>query len=246
MNTLAWLDDSTPLPHPGNALPDGLLAVGGNLSLARLTEAYSMGVFPWFNEGDPILWWSPDPRMVLKCTDFTASHSLRKKLRQVARLELNPHARIRIKLNTAFNQVIQACAAPRTTQQGTWISPDIQAAYLAWHQAGHVHSIETWIDGQLMGGLYGVSLGRFFFGESMFSRSTDASKLALAYLVGYLSRHGIEHIDCQQQTGHLASLGAQPIKRIDFLRLLEPAIQLPSPAWGSGQLLESGTLAIDR
>jgi len=242
LNPLAWLDDDTPLPHPSQALPEGLLAVGGNLSIERLTEAYSKGIFPWFNEGDPILWWSPDPRMVLECADFQASHSLRKRLRQVARRELDEDAPVRIRVNTAFSQVMRACAEPRDGQAGTWISPHIRAAYYAWHRAGRVHSVETWINGKLAGGLYGVCLGRFFFGESMFSRASDASKLALAYLVGFLARNGIARIDCQQQTSHLASLGARPVSRARFLEMLQEALGHPSPAWCSGQLLADGQL----
>lgn len=243
MARLIWLDESSPLPHPDNALPEGLLAAGGGLSIARLTEAYSKGIFPWFNEGEPVLWWSPDPRMVLTCADFKVSHSLGKKLRQVGRNERTRDAGIRIMTDTAFAQVIAACAAPRTTQPGTWISPAIQSAYLAWHHAGHAHSVETWIDGKLMGGIYGVNLGGFFFGESMFSRASNASKLALAYLVTFLRARGIPHIDCQQQTGHLASLGAVPISRKHFLALLEQGLKVDPPTWRPGQILLSGELA---
>ena len=243
MKTLAWLEGDVPLPPPDQAFDDGLLAAGGELTLARLTEAYSKGIFPWYNEGDPVLWWSPHPRMVLRCADFKTSHSLQKKLRQLARHEQEAGARIQIRLNTAFPQVMQACAEPRLHQNGTWISREIQEAYFQWHKAGRVHSIETWIDGELAGGLYGVSLGRFFFGESMFSRASDASKLALAYLVAYLARHGVAHIDCQQQTRHLASLGAAPLPRAQFLALLEQALRHAAPPWGQGQLLQSGELA---
>lgn len=243
MASLIWLDNAAPFPHPDSALPEGLLAAGAQLSVPRLTEAYSQGIFPWFNEGDPILWWSPDPRMVLACENFKISHSLGKKLRQTARAEQSPDARIRITTDTAFAEVIAACAAPRDTQRETWISPAIQAAYFAWHKAGSVHSVETWIDGQLAGGLYGVCLGRFFFGESMFSRSSDASKLALAYLVDFLLARGIRHIDCQQQTGHLSSLGAQPMPRSDFLALLDTALSHQAPDWTPGQILQSGRLA---
>jgi leucyl/phenylalanyl-tRNA--protein transferase len=231
------------LPHPSLALPDGLLAVGGDLSIARLTEAYSKGIFTWFNEGDPVLWWSLDPRMVLPCAEFSPSHSLRKKLRQLGRDETTSHASVQIRVDTAFADVMAACAAPRSTQAGTWISPDIQAAYFDWHQAGQVHSVETWMDGQLVGGLYGVSLGGIFCGESMFSLISDASKLALAYLVRFLIRNNVRRIDCQQQTRHLASLGARPIKRADFLLDLEQAMRLPSPPWTPGRLLQSGELA---
>ncbi|SHH94232.1 leucyl/phenylalanyl-tRNA--protein transferase [Pollutimonas bauzanensis] len=243
MTRLIWLDEATPLPHPRSAPPEGLLAAGGGLSIARLTEAYSKGIFPWFNEGEPVLWWSPDPRMVLACADFKASRSLAKKLRQVGRGERAADARIRVTTDTAFAQVMAACAAPRAIQQNTWISPAIQSAYLDWHRAGAAHSIETWMDGQLMGGVYGVNLGGFFFGESMFSRASDASKLALAYLVNFLRARGIRHIDCQQQTGHLASLGARPMSRKDFLALLEAALQGDAPAWNPGQILQSGELA---
>lgn len=243
MTGLIWLDDATPFPDPGTALPEGLLAVGANLSLERLQEAYGKGIFPWFNPGDPILWWSPNPRMVLACADFKASHSLRKRLRQIARREAAADAPIRITTDLAFAEVIGACAASRIDHPGTWISPAIQSAYLAWHHAGKAHSVETWIDGKLAGGLYGVCLGRFFFGESMFSRQSDASKVALAYLVAFLQRHGIEHIDCQQETSHLASMGARPLPREAFLALLNRALPLVSPAWRKGQLMASGELA---
>ncbi len=243
MARLIWLDEYAPLPHPEHAMPEGLLAAGGGLSIERLTEAYSKGIFPWFNEGEPVLWWSPDPRMVLPCREFKVSHSLAKKLRQIARNECDSGARIRVTTNTAFMQVIEACAEPRKTQLNTWISPAIQSAYGAWHRAGRAHSVETWIDGHLMGGIYGVNLGRFFFGESMFSRANNASKVALAYLVAFLLERGIQHIDCQQETAHLASLGAKPISRDNFLALLEQALKDPPPAWGSGQILQSGKLA---
>lgn len=243
MQAPVWIDNAMPLPHPSLALPDGLLAVGGDLSIARLTEAYSKGIFPWFNEGDPVLWWSLDPRMVLPCAEFSPSHSLRKKLRQLGRHETTSQASVQIRVDTAFADVMAACAAPRSTQAGTWISPAIQAAYFDWHLAGQVHSVETWMDDRLVGGLYGVSMGGIFCGESMFSLIGDASKLALAYLVRFLIRNEVRLIDCQQQTRHLASLGARPIKRSDFLLDLEQAMRLPSPPWASGRLLQSGELA---
>lgn len=243
MASLIWLDDCAPFPDPEAALPEGLLAAGADLTVERLTQAYRRGIFPWFNEGDPILWWSPDPRMVLACVDFKASHSLAKRLRQIARSEGAADARVRVTTNMDFAAVIRACAAPRRTQHATWISPDVQAAYLAWHRAGAAHSIETWIDGKLAGGLYGICQGRFFFGESMFSLATDASKIAVAYLVRFLQRHGIEHIDCQQQTSHLSSLGAHPISRKRFMALLEQALQHPAPEWGHGEIRQSGQLA---
>lgn len=243
MARLIWIDEQTPLPSPDHASADGLLAAGGSLTLARLTEAYGKGIFPWFNEGEPVLWWSPDPRMVLACENFKVSHSLAKKLRQIAGNERTPSARIRITTDTAFARVIAACAAPRTTQPGTWISPAMQSAYLAWHYAGTAHSIETWIDGQLAGGAYGINLGGFFFGESMFSRASDASKLALAYLVKFLQTRGIRHIDCQQQTSHLASLGAMPMSRQNFLTLLDSVVHNAAAPWSPGEILQSGALA---
>jgi len=214
---MIWIEDDQPLPPthmalgPGSDAP-GLLAVGGNVTLSRLEEAYAMGVFPWFSPGQPPLWWSPDPRMVLPVAQFKLSRSLRKTLRRFVR---DPRCSIRI--DSAFRQVLQACAAaPREGQHGTWIVPEIIDAYTAWHRAGRVHSVETWIDGELVGGLYGVNLGRMFFGESMFARRTDASKIALAALVALCRSHGIALIDCQQSTQHLASVGAREIPRGQF------------------------------
>jgi len=237
---LIWLDPDTPLPEPDHAMPEGLLAAGTDLSVTRLKEAYSKGVFPWFNEGDPVLWWSPDPRMVLACDDFKASNSLAKKLRQIGRFQDTTKEQVVVTTDLAFDAVIRACAGPRTTQAGTWISERIIDAYSQWHEQGQVHSVETWIDGQLAGGLYGVCLGGFFFGESMFSYVPDSSKIALAYLVRFLSRHGITHLDCQQNTRHLASLGACTVSRSDFLIRLREALQRPEPSWQAGQLLNDG------
>lgn len=242
MSGLIWLDPDTPLPAPDHAMPEGLLAAGSDLSVPRLMEAYSKGIFPWFNEGDPVLWWSPDPRMVLACADFKASRSLDKKLRQMARLEAGPQARVVVTIDLAFEHVIRACAAPRAQQSGTWISDRIIAAYLQWHKMGQVHSVETWVDGRLAGGLYGVGLGGFFFGESMFAWSSDTSKIALAYLVRFLTRHGVTHLDCQQDTAHLGSLGAATMSRTAFLALLCAATQRPAPPWRAGRLLHDGRL----
>ena len=178
----------------------------------RLEEAYTKGVFPWYSEGQPVLWWSPDPRMVLRVSAFKVSRSLRKTL---ARFIHAPGCEIRI--DASFGSVIQACArAPRQGQAGTWIVPAMISAYLAWHEAGRVHSFETWADGRLVGGLYGVSLGRMFFGESMFSAATDASKIALAALVCFCREHAVSMIDCQQRTEHLGSMGAREMKRSEF------------------------------
>lgn len=222
-------DDRTPLPATRHALPEhseapGLLAAGGKLTVPRLTEAYSHGVFPWFSLGQPVLWWSPDPRMVLPVAEFRLSRSLR---RSIARFASKPGHEIRC--DTALRHVIEACAqVPRAGQDGTWIVPTMVDAYAAWDA---VHSVESWIDGRLVGGLYGVLLGRIFFGESMFVHVTDASKIALAALVCLAREHGVPLIDCQQNTAHLASLGAREMPRRDFERHLrvhargEPAIQ---------------------
>jgi len=230
-----------PLPwlEPGEAFPPvsqawsrdsdapGLLAAGGCLDVATLREAYGHGIFPWFSTGQPILWWSPDPRMVLEVAQFRLHRSLRKTLGKFAST-----AGCEIRIDSAFDQVIQACAAsPREGQDGTWIVPQMVQAYGELHRAGHAHSVETWIDGQLVGGLYCVALGRAVFGESMFARVTDASKIALAALVALCRHHGIVMIDCQQNTRHLASLGAHEIPRMDFLRHIEMAQQQPGPPW---------------
>lgn len=241
---LPWLDRDTPLPPVEFALsePDGLLAAGADLSVARLSEAYSHGVFPWYSDGEPILWWSPNPRMVLACEDFAVSHSLAKLLRRLARAEHDPEARVQVRVDTAFDRVLQACAAPRDGQSGTWITLEMQRAYREWHRAGAAHSIETWVDGKLAAGLYGISLGGMFFGESMFTRITDGSKIALAHLIRFLSNHGIPWIDCQQQTGHLASLGAQPIAREIFVERVRLLILRPAPPWKPGRLDTQGRL----
>jgi leucyl/phenylalanyl-tRNA--protein transferase len=228
---LTWLASPLqPLPDTGRALPassdaPGLLAAGGDLGPARLAEAYSRGIFPWYSDGQPVLWWSPDPRMVLPVAEFRLSHSLRKTLRRFATA---PDCEIRI--DGAFERVIAACAQTvRPGQLGTWIQPELQAAYVAWHRLGAVHSFETWRGGELLGGLYGVNLGRMFFGESMFSHATDASKIALAALVAFCSAHGIELIDCQQRTEHLASFGAREISRSAFERHLAQATGQKAP-----------------
>lgn len=215
---IPWLrgpDDALPdtrraLP-PGSEAP-GLLAAGGELTPQRLREAYSKGVFPWYSEGQPVLWWSPDPRMVLLVDEFRLKRSLRK---TIAKFIRTPGCEVRI--DSAFRQVISACAGtPREGQDGTWIVPEMVEAYVAWHRLGTVHSVETWMDGELVGGLYGVSLGRMVFGESMFSHRTDASKIALAALVCFCREHGVAMIDCQQRTGHLASLGGRELPRAEF------------------------------
>jgi len=244
---LPWLAVDTPFPPAEFALadPDGLLAAGADLSTSRLIEAYSNGIFPWYSEGEPILWWSPDPRMVLAVKDFAPSHSLRKLLRQIASQELAAAPRVQVRVDTAFAEVMAQCAAPRDSQPGTWITSAMQQAYRAWHEAGYVHSIETWIDGELAGGLYGISLGRMFFGESMFTRAPNASKIALAYVVRYLAAQDVQRIDCQQQTRHLASLGARPIPRAAFLQHVRATTALPPIAWARGTLDSTGRLHPD-
>ncbi|ARP87643.1 leucyl/phenylalanyl-tRNA--protein transferase [Bordetella genomosp. 9] len=241
---LPWVDPDTPLPPVECALsdPDGLLAAGADLSVARLTEAYSRGIFPWYAEGEPVLWWSPDPRMVLACEDFAVSHSLAKRLRQLARQEATPHPRVEVRVDTAFEQVLRACAAPRDGRPGTWITDEMRDVYAAWHRAGVAHSVETWVDGRLSAGLYGVSLGAMFYGESMFTRVTDGSKIALAHLVRFLSNHGVPWIDCQQQTRHLASLGARPVPRAQFVARVAELVTRPGPPWRPGRLDTQGAL----
>ncbi len=226
---LAWLrGPHDTLPDTRRALPPGseapgLLAAGGELTPQRLTEAYSKGVFPWYSEGQPVLWWSPDPRMVLMTGEFRLKRSLRKTLAKFVRT-----SGCTIRIDSAFRRVIGECAGtPRDGQDGTWIVREMIDAYVAWHRLGHVHSVETWIDGELAGGLYGVSLGRMFFGESMFSHRTDASKIALAALVCFCRAQGVAMIDCQQRTGHLASLGGRELPRTEFEHRLSLALGEP-------------------
>jgi leucyl/phenylalanyl-tRNA--protein transferase len=205
----------------------GLLAAGGSLDVATLQRAYSNGIFPWFSRGEPILWWSPDPRMVLQVDSFRLHPSLRKTLRK-----FQTNAQCEIRIDTAFAQVIQACSSRiRAGQSGTWIVPQMVRAYQALHEAGSAHSVETWIDGELVGGLYAVSIGRAVFGESMFAHVTDASKVALAALVGLCRANGIEMIDCQQNTRHLTSLGAAEIARASFLERVSDKLALAAPIW---------------
>ena len=221
MPELIWIDDDDPFPptHLAWGTPSdapGLLAAGGDLTLQRLEQAYRHGIYPWFSPGQPVLWWSPDPRMVLKVADFRVSKTFAKTLRRFVRAAGNE-----VLMDHAFGRVIDACAGtPRAGQDGTWIVPPMVQAYSRWHAKGRVHSVETWIDGELAGGLYGVAIGRMFFGESMFSWRSEASKIALAALVCFCRAHGITLIDCQQNTGHLASMGARPIDRAAFERHL--------------------------
>ncbi len=221
------------LPDAASALPQGseapgLVAAGGDLGIARLAEAYGKGIFPWYSEGQPILWWSPDPRMVLLPAEFKLGRSMQKTLRRFA-----VAAGHQVRIDTAFDRVIAGCAgSDRGGDTGTWIVPEMVGAYGDWHAAGVAHSVETWIDGELAGGLYGVCLGRMFFGESMFTRVTDASKVALVALVAFCRTHGIETIDCQQKTSHLASFGGREIARDAFLeRVAEASARQPIDDW---------------
>lgn len=216
---LEWLDPNVlqfpPVEHawPGDSPVPGILAAGGCLNVEWLRHAYQHGIFPWYAPGQPVLWWSPDPRMVLQVDRFKLSRSLRK---TIAKLRRDPRYEIRI--DHAFEQVIRSCAdTPRVDQDGTWIVPEMVQAYTRWHHAGEAHSFECWIEGELAGGLYGVCLGRMFYGESMFVHRTDASKIALAALVCFCRRNQIDWIDCQQNTSHLASLGAAEVDRATFL-----------------------------
>jgi leucyl/phenylalanyl-tRNA--protein transferase len=227
---IPWLETNTPFPDVSEALTidaPGLLAAGADLSPQRLLLAYQNGIFPWFSEGQPILWWSTDPRMVLYTGHFKVSDSLRKTLRRVERSRVGG-GRWDVRFDTDFERVMRACAEPRKDGPGTWISQDIIAGYTGLYHMGFAHSSEVWLDGELVGGAYGVCIGRMFYGESMFARVTDASKVALAYLVAFLRSHGVEMVDCQQETSHLASLGAAPISRARFLEHLQRAIRQPA------------------
>ena len=212
------LGPTDPFPPVDRSLddPNGLLAAGGGLSVSRLIEAYAHGIFPWFSDGDPVLWWCPDPRMVLDVTRFHASRSLRRRLRR---------RDYRVTADRAFGDVLRACAEPRDGQPGTWLIPPMIRAYERLHQAGAAHSIEVWMDDRLVGGLYGVALGRMFFGESMFSRRTDGSKIAIAHLAAQLRRWQFPMIDCQMRTSHLESLGAEDMPRRQFVTLVEGLVR---------------------
>ncbi len=216
---LAWLERDDPFPPVERALknPHGLLCAGADLSVERLLEAYRRGIFPWYSRGEPPLWWSPDPRMVLECDALKVSRSLAKSLRNKG---------YEVRVDTVFREVLKGCAY-RT--EGTWLGTEMQAAYSNLHRAGYAHSFETWRKNELVGGLYGVAIGRMFYGESMFSRQTDASKVALVYLVDFLRSRGFPLIDCQMHTPLLASLGAREIPRRAFLRTLSTLVNYAEP-----------------
>ncbi len=241
---IPWLDADTPFPDPATALTEregapGLLAAGADLSPQRLLAAYRRGIFPWFSEHQPILWWSTDPRMVLRTADFHVSHSLRKTLKKID-LSLIAGGPWEVRFDSAFGSVMRACAAPREDQDGTWISPQIIEGYQGLHRLGYAHSAELWHSGRLVGGAYGVCIGRMFFGESMFARVPDASKVALAYLVHFLRSEGVQMIDCQQETSHLGSLGARPMPRSAFLEQMKPALDKPPITTWEPRFLANG------
>lgn len=216
---IPWLPREPLFPPVDTALtePDGLLAAGGDLSPERILAAYRRGIFPWYSAGEPILWWSPDPRMVLRPRQLRITRSLAKTLRN------KPYA---VTLDCRFADVVEACATtPRPGQPGTWITGEMRAAYRRLHELGHAHSVEVTVAGELVGGLYGIALGRAFFGESMFAHQRDASKIALAHLCRYLADREFGIIDCQMQTAHLASLGATALPRRAFIAELDRLIE---------------------
>ncbi len=233
---LPWLEVGDAFPPVAQAgtyedCPAGLLAAGGALDVATLKAAYSHGVFPWFSAGQPILWWSTDPRMVLQVADFKLQPSFKKTLKKF-QAGFNGSIDCEVRFDTAFEQVISACAnTPRAGQGGTWIVRQMVDAYVALHKAGFAHSVETWVNGELVGGLYCVSVGQAVFGESMFSHATDSSKIALAALVCFCKAQGLTMIDCQQNTAHLASLGAKEMPRSAFVAQVAQNVLLPAPQW---------------
>jgi leucyl/phenylalanyl-tRNA--protein transferase len=232
---IPWLRAGAQFPPIDSALvdPDGLLAAGGDLSAPRLLDAYRRGIFPWYSDGQPILWWSPDPRTVLYVAEFKAPRSLRKVAKQ---------RRFETTVDRDFAAVIAACAAPREgTRGGTWITSEMMNAYIDLHRQGHAHSVEAWSDGKLAGGLYGIAIGRMFFGESMFARESDASKVALMRLISLLTRLDMPLIDCQQETAHLTRFGARPIPRQVFAAELSRLVNSAQAAgaWKAAALSES-------
>jgi leucyl/phenylalanyl-tRNA---protein transferase len=227
-----WLRSSSLFPPIDAALddPNGLLAAGGDLSAERLLNAYRHGIFPWYNGGQPILWWSPNPRMVLFVDEFRPPRSLRKVVRQ---------RRFEIRVDTAFRQVMAGCAEPRNGQSGTWITPQVIEAYTSLHEQGYAHSIESWREGALVGGLYGVTIGRMFYGESMFARESEASKVALVKLIALLKQMDMPLIDCQQETDHLARFGGRPVTRRAFAGWLGRLVHSSTPTQSWAEIAAS-------
>lgn len=243
---LPWIQDHEALPPVtqtwgANSPAPGLLAAGHELTVTRLLESYSHGIFPWFSAGQPVLWWSPDPRMVLQTRNFRFHRSLQKSLK---REQLNPT--FALCFDRDFDQVIKRCAsAPRTGQNGTWIVPEMEAAYENLHRQGYAHSAEVWLDGQLVAGLYFVALGHAVFGESMFTTIPNGSKMALACLVSVCLEHGIPMIDCQQNTRHLASLGAREMARTEFMEGITRERQQSPVDWALQSLYWDSLMALD-
>jgi len=221
---IPWLRGEAAFPPIGKALksPNGLLCAGGELTPRRILDAYTRGIFPWFSEGDPVLWWSPNPRTVLVPSRLHVSHSLKKRLKK---------GNFLVTIDAAFGRVLDGCAAPRANDSGTWLTGQMRRAYTSLHIAGLAHSVEVWMDGELAGGIYGVAIGRMFFGESMFSRRTDGSKIAMARLAAQLDRWRFPMIDCQLETDHLLSLGAEHMPRRQFVKEVERLVKEPEPSW---------------
>lgn len=246
--SVPWLEPGDAFPPVEDALPDasglgGLLAAGGDLAPERLLDAYRRGIFPWYSERQPILWWSPDPRMVLAFDDLRVTRSLARTLRKAAE-----DPRVAVRFDTAFDAVVAGCrGVERDGQSGTWITDEIAQAYGQLHRLGHAHSFETWRDGRLIGGGYGIAIGRMFYGESMYARETDASKIALVGLVALLARAEFELIDCQQNTRHLAGFGAREIPRADFTARIEQLTRCDGPVrWADGIALQDVAAFADR
>ncbi len=246
MPELIWIQTNEPLPSPdrawdANSPAPGLLAASDDLSATRLLESYSQGIFPWFSAGQPVLWWSPDPRMVLHPAQFRFHRSLRQAMKRWLR-----QPSLSLSFDRDFSQVMRRCsAAPRPGQKGTWIVPAMVTAYETLHRAGYAHSAEVWLEGELVAGLYFVALGQAVFGESMFTTITDGSKMALVSLVSVCLKHGIPTIDCQQNTRHLASLGAQEIARSDFLKSIQQTRHMPPVKWVEQTLYWDALTALD-
>lgn len=229
MSKIPWLESDSDFPSPNQAMssPNGLLAAGGDLTPKRLLTAYRSGIFPWYEAGQPLLWWSPDPRAVLKPGGLKISRSLGKRLRQGS---------FRVFVDRDFAAVIAACAEPRRYEGGTWITSEMIAAYVELHRQGHAHSIECYVEDQLVGGLYGIGIGSMFFGESMFHRTTDASKVAFAHLARMVFEAGGPLIDCQLENDHLMSLGCELISRDVFLEQLKDLDLAPAIPWNSQEI----------
>ncbi len=228
---LPFLKQDSPFPEISLALddPNGLLAAGGDLSVKRLLDAYQQGIFPWYSDGEPILWWSPNPRTTFIVDDYSAPRSLKRWVNKTP---------LKVTLNQAFAEVVRACAEPRGDQDGTWITEDIELAYINLHLSGFAHSVEVWQDDLLVGGIYGVSIGKLFCGESMFSRISNASKLALSSLIGLIRQHQFPILDCQVENPHLMSLGAENINRQRYIEYVARAtkMNIPEDLWRSRTL----------